>query len=348
MYFQQSYSICYESLSLPEDFGEVEIIRNDSISIYLYGAELNKIRKENHPFDPCCKILVKRDLKQQNEAILRALEKGPVKKITDSGTEFSVYLIPNKEDLKISCGSDFPESFQECICEIINELRSRAKDVVDLIKWRLGLSGSNEYFRFGEFEWSEDGKKWNKFNDFSFIFNPPVVEASILPNFTDSNKIEELFSLISKEPLYHELFREAWELRIKNPRSSIVIGMSAAEVAMKECIATLVPEAQWLAQEAPSPPLVTMMKNYLPTLPVRNNFDGKILPPPKSIRKDIEEGVKLRNKVVHVGKQAPEYSKIEEILLSVKDFLWLIDYYCGFTWSLDHIREETLEAIKKS
>lgn len=47
--------------------------------------------------------------------------------------------------------------------------------------------------------------------------------------------LEELNDLAlqdDEEPLAHQLLREAWDLRYSNPRSSVVIGVSAAEVGL--------------------------------------------------------------------------------------------------------------------
>jgi hypothetical protein len=46
----------------------------------------------------------------------------------------------------------------------------------------------------------------------------------------------------------------AAQLRRANPRSALIIGMSAAEVGFKQCVGYLVPDAAWLANHVPRPP----------------------------------------------------------------------------------------------
>ena len=85
-------------------------------------------------------------------------------------------------------------------------------------------------------------------------------------------ELAELTAMVTsdiREPLAHQLLREAWNLRHTNPRISVVIGVAAAEVGMKQLVAMLVPHARWLVEELPSPPLVPMMRHYLAELPIR-------------------------------------------------------------------------------
>src|SRR5918992_486833 len=57
----------------------------------------------------------------------------------------------------------------------------------------------------------------------------------------------------------------------------------------KNFVAELVPDAEWLVEEAPTPPLVSMLKNYLPKLPAKSTIEGGVLPPPSKLRKSIDE-----------------------------------------------------------
>ena len=89
---------------------------------------------------------------------------------------------------------------------------------------------------------------------------------------------EEIVRMVEsgdQEPVAHQLLREAWELRSSNPRSALAIGIAAAEIGVKDLIASLVPNAQWLVMEMPSPPVVKILREYLPMLPVRGRFKDK-------------------------------------------------------------------------
>jgi hypothetical protein len=137
------------------------------------------------------------------------------------------------------------------------------------------------------------------------------------------------------------LFREAWNQYHENPRSALVIGMAAAELSVKHCISTLVPDAEWLATNLPTPPLVRMLIEYLPKLPARHKLDGQVKPPPPDVLEVLRNGVNIRNQLSHAGTVNPSVEKVEEILQAVHDLLWLIDFYSGSEWALAFLRPET-------
>ncbi|MBD2110430.1 MULTISPECIES: hypothetical protein [Cyanophyceae] len=337
MFFRYSCSIRYINSKKIPAFEVIESHPDNLTTVVLRGP----VESEGFETKHFCEIVIASSIDEECEEILFELEK----LFNDSGQESCIvdqsFKLKSGKELDAMRPSSFPESFKSVILSIQENIAKIAKDTIAVFRWRMNLSDFSETTTLRRFEWSRDQSVWNHFN--YVLFSPIFHITEILdPIKLPKDEIDEILSKSMKEPVYHELFRESWELRFKNPRSSIVIGISAAEVAMKECIASLVPHAQWLAEEAPTPPLIAMMKNYLPLLPTKNKFNAEVLAPPKSIRRDIGEGVELRNKVVHVGRQAPSYGGLEKILLSVKDFLWLIDYYRGYTWSLDYIRDETL------
>jgi hypothetical protein len=184
----------------------------------------------------------------------------------------------------------------------------------------------------------------------------PSIELDLNDKLRVSGSENLGFGIARGEPLYHELFREAWEQRRTNPRSAIVIGIAAAESGIKQCTANLVPSAAWFVQQKESPPIIKIMKNYFPTLSTKAKLNGKVFIP-KSIYDEIDIGVQVRNKLAHAG-VIPEYKKesrykpyhdnlsqkTEDLLLNILDLLWLLDYYSGHEWALDHVREEILIA----
>ncbi len=90
-----------------------------------------------------------------------------------------------------------------------------------------------------------------------------------------------------------------------------------------------------------------MVAEYVPMLPARLKIENKVLGLPKKVKKALTDGVELRNKTIHVGSDAPSRIELEELLLSVLDLLYLLDYYCGYEWAINNIRSETLEAMKQ-
>ena len=76
------------------------------------------------------------------------------------------------------------------------------------------------------------------------------------------NDVAQMVAEGGTEPLCHELYREAWEERQKNPRNAVVFGIAAAEVSFKQCVSALAPDTRWLLENVPSPPLTKMLSEY--------------------------------------------------------------------------------------
>jgi hypothetical protein len=129
------------------------------------------------------------------------------------------------------------------------------------------------------------------------------------------DEIEGLIRADANEPLGHELFLEAWQNRRTNPRSALIIGIAAAEVGFKQCVGKLVPDAEWLITECPSPPLTTMLSHYLPILPVKLKIQGQVVKPPKTIRKALADGIEARNGTTHAGVPPPNGEDLEKNII---------------------------------
>jgi len=246
------------------------------------------------------------------------------------------WVIPNLSRL--------PESFRSFLGQVAQELHDAATRTVHVVRWRRRIAGSHSPFMSGGSRWSFDGQTWHPLPGEIRI----VGEEGYVPIRLDEVERVEIERLVGEErsePLGHALLREAWHQRVGNPRSAIVIGIAGAEVGVKECVADLVPGAEWLVKNVPSPRLVAMLKDYLPLLPVRLKIGGLVKPPPVAILNTLTKGVNLRNDVAHVGRAGPSYDTVDEILRAVRDVLWLLDYYRGFEWAIDNLSGETVTAL---
>ena len=233
----------------------------------------------------------------------------------------------------------FPKDFQDLCSAVHHELSDLVKRAVKLLRWRMAIRGShNPILSSCGASWSFDDRAWYPLPDDI----RGEIELHVAPRISDKvhRETETMIKTGLSEPLGHELFLEAWQLRRSNPRSALIIGMAAAEVGFKQCIGKLVPHAEWLANNVPSPPLDKMLSQYLPQLPTKLTIEGKVLKPSKRIRRAIKEGIDARNLTVHRGGELQPTEQLKEILLSVRDLLYLLDYYCGFGWALDYIRDE--------
>jgi hypothetical protein len=143
-------------------------------------------------------------------------------------------------------------------------------------------------------------------------------------------------------PLAHQLLREAWNLHWTSHRSSLVIGMTAAEVGVKQHIARLLPDTQFLLEEMPTPPLDKLIARILPTLPIRVDVAADRRYPPH-LRRVIKEAIEDRNRVTHRGSTPSLYLRM--VLESIREFLYLLDFYEGHAWAKTHLSARTLSDI---
>lgn len=238
----------------------------------------------------------------------------------------------------------FPMQFQEFASAVHHRLAQSIQLTARVIRWRWAIKTSHKpiHSTWGV-SWSFEGQDWRRMPytmsgdlelDFSFTVSAKA-----------HDEMERLIKAGEDESLGHELFLEAWELRSNNPRSALIIGMSAAEVGLKQCIGKLVPDAEWLANNVPTPPLDRLLSNYLPMLPAKRKIEGKVLKPSKMIRSAIRKGIEARNASVHVGTEPPQRLELKELLLAIRDLLHLLDFYCGFEWALEQIRDEVRQEM---
>jgi hypothetical protein len=238
----------------------------------------------------------------------------------------------------------FPKQFQKFSSQVHRRLIESIELTAKVIRWRRTIKSSHKPINstWGV-SWSFDGQNWHRM--------PYRLSGEIETKFhfkisaKAHHELQELIKAGENEPLGHELFLEAWELRSRNPRSALIIGMSAAEVGFKQCIGKLVPDAEWLANNAPTPPLDKMLSSYLPLLPAKLRIEGNVLKPTRRIRSAIKKGIDARNHCVHVGNEPPKGKDLKELLLSIRDLLYLLDFYCGFEWALEYIRDEVREEM---
>lgn len=236
------------------------------------------------------------------------------------------------EELRPTAFSDFTDKAKGSMLQAM--VRS-----VKLWRWRIGNHSDQKFnTSYKSFEWSINGTDWNQIllDDHIIV----ISRVSFAMAFTTDKIAESLLSLSRAdklEPLAHELFQEACSLRWENPRSSLVMSIAAAETGLKQLISTLVPSAEWLLKETQSPPLVKMLEEYLPKLPVLHRFAGKKVCPPKWVIDAIKDGVSRRNKIVHGHNIQLKSDSLSEVFEAVHELLYLFDFYSGNKWAMERI-----------
>lgn len=226
-----------------------------------------------------------------------------------------------------------------------NDLNSFATRTFRAIRWRENIKGNNHFYSDIKFYWSLNGDDWRPF---PFGMSAKV---RIVNRLSISSDLKEFaFQTVSSgksEPLAYELLRESKNLSYnRHSRSALLIGIAAIETGVKQCIAYLKPDTQWLIENMPSPNLVQILRDYVSTLPV--NFEINVSSPfPKSTILDpLRDLVHMRNTIAHGGNVDISEDKLNLMHRVASDVLRIIDVYMGHTWALHYVSSETLEKMK--
>jgi hypothetical protein len=254
--------------------------------------------------------------------------------------------VPKKiAELLENASEPLPKAVQSFADDLQGRLCDTAEKATKLLRWfRGGSDGHNSMGAVGGLAYSTDGNHWRPL--------PTTVNLNLavgIPELKMSDNVAaavaDLWREGAEEPLAHELFREAAEQEHKNPRSCLLLGVAAAEVGFKQLIGSLVPDAKWLADNVPSPPLVTMLTDYLPVLPTQVRLDGAKPKVPGKLIEALQRAVLLRNQVAHGKSPKISSDTLHKILVTVHDCLYFFDCYRGQRWAWDRMTIETRRLI---
>jgi hypothetical protein len=243
---------------------------------------------------------------------------------------------------------DLTKGIYEIVDPVFRALRSDLTASIAILRWRYGITDSavNSMSKWSE-DVSLDGYTWrgiSTLRGFSMIFSRSFTKL----DSSAAAEVSRLHKEGAEPPLALQLINEARNQRTEHPRSSLVIAVTAAEVAIKQLIGTLAPDARWLAENMPSPPIFKILKDYVPKLKVRAKFSHLPLRPPKKLLTRLNEAVELRNKVVHAGEAPPGRDKLLEIIDAMEDVVWVCVLYGGHPWAGYHISHDTTSAWAKT
>lgn len=269
---------------------------------------------------------------------LRPLADAEISKHYTKGDLLCTAVLQKKPTRKIGLWLANPEEpqssgFSDFANEARHDLAHAAVRAVKFWRWRSGYRGDQNPIKFFKpLEWSVDGHNWTPLPNslrLNATFGIPFAQVT-------DEIVESVLSLSgdnAQEPLAQELFQEAWSQCDVKPRSSLVMGIAAAETGVKHLMSTLVPEARWLVEETQSPPFVRMLTEYPPKLPAGLRINGKVLPPPQWLIEIIKKGVGLRNDIVHGHQIQLKSDSLREVLDAIHALLYLCDLYSGHKWA---------------
>jgi hypothetical protein len=185
-------------------------------------------------------------------------------------------------------------AFQEFASQVGNQLAELSGRAINILRWRFGVESPALNSKLPKVLWY-DGESWRDLPQ-----RPAHIgwtEGGMRP---DEETLDDVLSLLdsdAKQPVGHELLTEAWYLMTRHQRrASLVMGVAAAEVGFKGLVSTLVPGASWLVSNIPTPPLERMIKEYLPTLPVKETIQGKVFVP-RIVLDPLKRAVVVRNSI---------------------------------------------------
>jgi len=237
-----------------------------------------------------------------------------------------------------------PHPLHEFSKSLAEDLLECAERVARSLRWRSGILGCHRPLDSRQFFWSLDGHKWQEAHG---LFAERRVEGSPVSRIPTCvhEDVQRLLDDGDLEPIGHELYREAWHESIDNPRSAVVMAMAAAEVGVKQCLITLERKVEWWINTPPTPRLGRILKDYLPKLPKHCTEPNKIPTLKKNLLKMLQKGTKLRNRTAHSRARPPNCGEIVEVLIAVHDLLYILDYYCGHEWALEHLSKATKQEL---
>lgn len=342
MHFKLEYTI--REFSLPE--GEtmtIEVHKTHDVKVNIRTpnkSEQEQGHKTQHAF---CNACLELDVSEKNMVVFENIEENNI--LQPDSHWRQKYKGQDGKEIALPSIDEFPEHFKSFLSQVHKELSDSSKMVISALRWRTDKLGPHNPISTRGMSWSKDNIFWHPAPS---ILSARLLDVSSTIRLTNDAKkdIVDLVTEQYQEPVYHELFREAWGQRNNNPRSSLVTGISSLEVAIKSTIGTLIPGASWLAENMPSPPVIRLLNEYLPLLPARNKINNKVLPPPKETVDLIKKGVTIRNQITHIGGNAPADDTLDEILEAARDIMWLLDYYCGHNWAYQFISEETRKRLE--
>lgn len=236
-----------------------------------------------------------------------------------------------------------PEPLVLLCDDVHTELHAEAARLVQILRWLFNRPWPAQPLDNPHFRWSLDGTRWESAPTRPVdlpIFGGGGVEL-------DEAAIELVGRLWESgevvEPLARQIFLEAVALERENPRAALTLAVTAAEVGVKQFAAAQSSSASegWLISSIQSPPLVRLIRRYLPyfTDKKANEKGGPAVP--RHIWKPLEEAVDLRNDVVHAGENPPSEEALAQIFVAVNDFLYLLDWFAGNEWAFRHLQEQT-------
>jgi hypothetical protein len=221
-----------------------------------------------------------------------------------------------------------------------------------VLRWRTGELGGPLERPGTRFQWNLGDGQWHPLPSDTYL----QLDAYSYPQLTRAayDDIVRLFHEGTGEPFPYELIREAWAQRAANPRSAVITAITALEIAVKQFIARRVPAADWLVENVPTPDVIKLMREYLPTLdPPAGAHAGaeRFRELPDQLWRLLLKRRNQRNDVIHKpaayeSPRRPDLPPItperaESAVLAVREVLYRLDLADGHAWAVAQLGSGT-------
>ena len=338
---KQDKKLIYFKLTYELEESQMHLINEGNTKIehgkwtYLLEASETGV---DHPVDFSITTLFERKIKQEMYDALKTIRDGKYKFLslsfdTDGTKSQSVSVSSGKEGERYDLEKSYVSYFQS----LLEEMVSAATNVFALAGWRVGSAlDLSDLPDKAKLHWSENNKLWHRLlirRNSGFITMGGAVQSSE----DVGDELENLIKQGEKAPVYRTFIDQA--MNNYKLDSSLVMAVAALEIAVKNTIQKVHPETDWLLREIPSPPVLKILRDYIPTLnsPFIDDEDGLVAP--QELLEEIQKAVNARNDIVHKGSidwsEKRRYESIVKMELVIR---WL-EYFQGHIWSPSRTRQ---------
>lgn len=311
-------------------------------------AVLRRQRKEEFPTGTglgwaVTEVSSKRTVNRLTESCLQSTANGCVprfKRLKEKGDPIVLeqlgYIANDDGTLKPGRELDswlLPESVQQELNSVRHHLREKTQLLIDTIRWRQALDGPHQPLAHMRLFWRQDREDWREVP--GRLHTTVSVHRGLGHSAKWKSSVQKLLSSGSTPPAAHELLREAQELANTSPRSSLVIGIAAAEIAVRQCIANLIPKAEWLAFEYQGVTVDAALKNFIPSISQVQSV--AVVEELDSIRRVVNKAIRKRNRLVHRTALTITPDEVKKYLDSFGTLVRLLDGISSYPWALDYL-----------
>jgi hypothetical protein len=260
----------------------------------------------------------------------------------DSGAIVSKYLPAEGGGFLLDA---YPAEMQSFLLAETASLMRHLQSAFGIVRWRY----FDDIGEGAEFEpwapmWSTDGVGWHA------LRLSRSLKASLGPQLRLQESVGEALEALVDQGAREPLGREIWHVATTaEPRTAVILAVTAVEVELKRLIGDCVPHSDWLVTNLPTPPIVRIIEEYLPKIIEMSPETA----PPRWLTRNLRTAVSRRNSFTHGGAESSDRwsspgllpEEVAKHLTAASDLLWLFDLYRGHAWVTDYLSEETKAAL---